>query len=216
MANIRKQKIHQKVLLLAEFYKKYGRLPKAAEEYQGVKIGRFFYNVNKGCTKIDEQDKEILDDVGCDIFAKNIRERIKHQKILLLAEFYKKYGRIPKVKEEYQGIKIGNFYNRIRLKVTNISEVDKKMLEDLGFDFSTKVVKVEVHEKVLLLNEFYKKYGRYPKMREQYKGKNIGAFYYCIKSNKTKITVEDRKLLEDVGFDFSIYNPKDKAKQRKI
>ena len=205
MANIRKQKIHQKVLLLAEFYKKYKRVPKLREEYQGVKIGSFFYNVKKGYTKIDEQDKEILENTGCDIFFKNIRERTKHQKVLLLAEFYKNYGRMPKSKEEYQGVKIGSFLKSIKLKNTNIPEYDKKMLEDLGVDFSIKDVKKEVHEKILLLNEFYKKYGRYPKMREQYKGKNIGAFYYCIRSQKTQITLEDKKLLEDLGFDFIWY-----------
>ena len=191
--------VHKKVLLLIEFYNEYGRAPKTKEEYHSIKLGSFFSGVKYGNIKITQSDRKMLENLGLDLSTISRAEKI-HKKVLLLIKFYNEYGRAPKTPEEYHGEKIGEFFNRIKSGNTKITQSDRKMLEDLGFNLSTINKAEEIHRKVLLLIQFYEEYGRQPKQRENYKDIRIGQFLNSIKFGNTQITRSDRKMLENLGF----------------
>ena len=200
-----KELIHEKILLLSEFYAKFGRVPKVTEEYNGIMLGRFFQNVRRGTTKISETDREYLESLGMRLVVQN-KQVLVHEKVLLLGEFYSEYGRRPKPSEEYKGIKLGNFLYSICKGSTRISEKDRKYLENLGIELVIQNKQSQVHEKVLLLSKFYEKFGRIPKLGEEYEGIKLGNFFNNIHSGHTKISEDDRNYLESLGIRLILKN----------
>ena len=200
-----KELIHEKILLLSEFYAKFGRVPKVTEEYNGIMLGRFFQNVRRGTTKISETDREYLESLGIRLVVQN-KQVLVHEKVLLLGEFYSEYGRRPKPSEEYKGIKLGNFLYSICKGSTRISEKDRKYLENLGIELVIQNKQSQVHEKVLLLSKFYEKFGRIPKLGEEYEGIKLGNFFNNIHSGHTKISEDDRNYLESLGIRLILKN----------
>ena len=199
------ERVHKKVLLLIEFYKEYGREPKRNSNYKGIKIGQFFQSIKYGNTKITQSDRKMLENIGIKLSSINKLDEV-HKKVLLLIEFYKEYGRTPKFAEEYHNIRIGQFFSSIKSGNTKITESDREILENIGIKLTTINRAEEVHKKVLLLIEFYKEYGREPKLKENYKDMKIGQFFSSIKSGSTKITESDREMLENIGLNISIKN----------
>ena len=200
-----KELIHEKILLLSEFYANFGRVPKVTEEYNGIMLGRFFQNVRRGTTKISETDREYLESLGISLVVQN-KQVLVHEKVLLLGEFYSEYGRRPKPSEEYKEIKLGNFLYSICKGSTRISEKDRKYLENLGIELVIQNKQSQVHEKVLLLSKFYEKFGRIPKLGEEYEGIKLGNFFNNIHSGHTKISEDDRNYLESLGIRLILKN----------
>ena len=91
---------------------------------------------------------------------------------------------------------IGTFLSRIKNKYIYISDDDLILLKNIGFKFNTLSREEQVHNKVLLLVEFYNTFNRWPITRETYKGVNIGAFAQSIRSKKTSISDDDTILLK--------------------
>ncbi len=193
--NTREQKKHKKVLLLLEFFDKFGRWPKQKEEYKNEKIGKFASSIKTLDIKLSKEDYAILKEKN---FFNNTREQKKHEKVLLLLEFFDKYSRWPKAKEEYKNEKIGTFANSIKTFSTKLSKEDYAILKGKKFFNNTREQKK--HKKVLLLLEFFDKYGRWPKQKEEYKGEKIGIFARDIKSTHRKLSKEDYGLLANKGF----------------
>src|SRR5574344_1545459 len=130
----------------------------------------------------------------------NVKKRT-HQKVILLVNFYLENGRWPKSYEKYKGVNIGAFGVNIRFGLTKISDFDRNFLKNINYEF--KKINIHTHNRVLLLIEFYNKFNRWPKYTEQYKGIKIGVFFSNIKLKRTKLTDEDKKLLEKDGFYFT-------------
>lgn len=126
-----------------------------------------------------------------------------HYKVLLLIEFYNIFNRWPKQREKYKDVNIGTFLSRIKNKYLYISDDDLILLKNIGFKFNTLSRKELVHNKVLLLIEFYNKFNRWPKTKETYKGVNIGAFARRIKRDENSISSNDFELLKKLGFKFN-------------
>lgn len=190
--------ISNKVTLLVEFYLLYSREPKAREEYKGVNIGYFLQGIRKGSVTLTSEECLILKKVGYRLNWLSKEEKV-HNNAVLLVEFFKKYKRPPASTEIYKEVKIGRFYDRIRKDPSQLSLKDKKEIENLGIKLTVVDVKKEVEDKVNLLIEFYKKYKREPKQKEEYKGIKLGIFLMNIRNDRTKITKSEQTLLRKAG-----------------
>ena len=196
------KRIHYKVLLLIEFYNIFNRWPKQREKYKDVNIGTFLSRIKNKYIYISDDDLILLKNIGFK-FNTLSREEQVHNKVLLLVEFYNTFNRWPKRTEKYKNVNIGGFCNNIRTKETSISTDDTALLQYLNFNFNNTLQKEKVHNKVLLLVEFYNTFNRWPKTKETYKGVNIGAFARRIKRDKNSISSNDFELLKKLGFKFN-------------
>jgi len=61
----------------------------------------------------------------------------------------------------------------------------------------------KIHNKVLILIEFYNTFNRWPKTKETYKNVTIGSFAQRIKRNENSISSNDFELLKKLGFKFN-------------
>lgn len=108
-------------------------------------------------------------------------------------------GRASKTREGYKDVNLGEFFKSIKKGNTKISQDDRDLLKSIGYILKSKNVKESVHDKVMILVEFYNKYKREPSREEEYKEAKIGVFLRSIRQSKTKILEEDRELLKSVG-----------------
>ena len=197
-SNNKKDSVHNKVLLLVEFYNLYNRVPKMREVYKDVKIGHFLKSIRQGNTKLSSKDATSLTNIGIRINFNNQKDSV-HKKTLLLIEFYNLYNHTPKKDEIYKNINLYNFLMSIRRGNTKLSSEDATSLTNMGIRITSNKRQYSTHEKALLLVEFYNLYNRSPKQQEEYKGFNIGTFLYSIRQDKVTLSSEDTKLLIDTG-----------------
>ena len=165
---------HEKVLSLLEFYDKNGRFPKASEKYKMLDIGAWAKNIKQNNKNLSEEDYKALEEKNFFITL----EQKRHNKVLLLLEFFDVFGRWPKSEEKYKGFKIGSFAQSVKYFKVSISNKDKYTLEEKGFFENS--LESQKHRKILLLLEFFDVFGRWPKSTEIYKDISI--------KNNTKCT----------------------------
>lgn len=194
----KKEMVHNKVNLLIKYYLENGKTPSFTEEYEGVKLGTFYTSIKCQDTNISDEDRQRLENVGISLKPFYNRDE-NHNKVLLVLKFYEENGRLPKVKEVYEGVRLMQFIYDVKFHQVNISDEDRKILDDIGINIKRKNVKAAVHNKVLLLIDFYKRNGRTPKFKETYEGVNIGTFFSNLKTKNTKISKEDASLLKNAG-----------------
>ncbi len=192
--NIKQTIIHEKVLLLVEFYDLYHRTPTQNEVYKNTKLGKFLHNIRYGNTNLPFEDKQLLINTGIRITS-NKRQDTIHQKVLFLVEFYNLYHRHPKRNETYKNINLYNFLIDVKRGATTLSSKDKELLINTGITITSNKRLYTIHEKVLLLVEFYNLYNRTPKQNEIYKDIKLGTFLNSIRQNKTALSPEDKELL---------------------
>ena len=118
------------------------------------------------------KDAQELSDI-LDSFDIGIREEKWLKNYELLKQFKERYGRLPKNKDVYKGINIGNWcnYNISLFRLGKLSNEKIQMLKEVGFRFQTKEEKlyaIWIHH-YELLKEFLEIFNRYPKSREKYK-----------------------------------------------
>ena len=123
----------QKSYLLIKFIDEYTRIPKQKEEYGGVKIGSFWYNMREGDNK-QFYDKllsrvEILkNDYDKYLESKKTRKNravVMDEKIRLLFKFVNEFKKMPKTNEEYEGVKIGTFWKQSYKKYESVLSTNK-------------------------------------------------------------------------------------------
>lgn len=158
-------------------------------------------NIKFNNTYISKSDKKLLNSLNFP-FDSNLVKVPVHKKVLLLTEFFKEFGRWPKIREIYKGIKIGYFFRNVKTNKTSITEYDRKVLNSLNFPFNFNLKKDSIHKKVLLLTEFFEEFGRWPKQREIYKDIKIGIFFKSIRLNTVSLTKSDREILNSLDFPF--------------
>ena len=87
----------------------------------------------------------------------------------VLKEFKEEYGRLPKMREEYKGVKIGKWVANIRYYYNIKHEVDRRIvldekrmedLESIGFIFGDWTIHFDI------LVRFKEEYGRFPEVNE--------------------------------------------------
>ncbi len=204
-----------KIKLIEEFYKENERLPKKYEIYKEYKIGLFLYNIKRQNIKVDEEQLNRLFKIGFKM-EKVDYEKGKEEKIKLLEEFYKEYRRLPKQKEKYKGIALGRFVDGIKNGTTSITEKQLERLQKLGFIISKKKYNKNKEEKLELLEEFHKKYGRLPYQSEKYKDVSIGEFLASLKRMQTSLNNKQIERLLLLGFKAEIRDVKLDKQLKKI
>jgi len=121
----------------------------------------------------------------------------------LAKEFKEKYGRFPRNKEEYKGVKLGIWLVNQKCRLTNRS-LKMQMLQSIGFDFGNLYDK-SWKKHIKLLKEFKEEYNRFPNQKEEYKGAKLGAW---LRNQKTRLDDESKKeMLQSIGVNFnSLHN----------
>lgn len=125
----------------------------------------------------------------------------------VLKEFKEEYGRLPKMKEEYKGVKIGRWVANIRYYYNLKHEVDRRIvldekrmedLESIGFIFGDWTIHFDI------LVRFKEEYGRFPETYETYEGFEIGMYCNNIRAryNHSYGHIKDNllKALEKIDF----------------
>lgn len=107
------------------------------------------------------------------------------ERLQLLDEYVEKYHEYPAFKEEYKGFNLGNWIMTLRMtynhgelqengdilyETKRLKKEEITILKKHNFYFS------DFDMYVSLLKEFINEYGRYPKLKEIYKGKDIGTW----------------------------------------
>lgn len=118
--------------------------------------------------------------------------------IRYIAEFHK----APKSREVYEGRKIGQYFQNIKKGSQEISAEDAKFLIRCGVKLATENPQNKVHEKFLILVEFFEKFGK-PIPTDIYKGVRLHTFIQNIKSGNTKLNSADKKKFDEL---FSKYS----------
>lgn len=191
----REEQKEYKINLIETFYQINGRLPCAREQYKGVKIGRFLANIKVGKTRVTKEQMARLCAMGFRI--ETTLDKYEY-KICLIEEFYGINKRLPYLKEQYKGVKIGAFLVNIKAGSAKITEEQMVRLCAMGFQMEIKAYKREYT--ISLIEEFYQINERLPQAREEYKEVKIGRFLQWVKNEQAKITEEQMARLYAIGF----------------
>ena len=210
--NVNEIRIHNKVLLLIEFFENFKREPYSTEVYKGEKIGSFLRTIKKSQTVLSCEDRLLLSQKGINVLSKSktIRKNVK-----TLAEFYLKFKRDPHGREEYNGIKLYNFLNAIRKGDMILNEIEIEYLNKTGIRLNYITKEEEIHNKVLLLVDFVKINGRDPRDSDKCNNVNLYQFLRRIRSGDVILSSDDKKTLKDNNIRLTLLD-KDEKKQKKV
>jgi superfamily II DNA or RNA helicase len=191
----------EKYNLLFKYVNIKQNVPEAREEYNGIKLGTFYYQRKH---KITSTESDIYKKLAINTIIRNhlnlyLEKKETNisndEKYNLLLEFIEIKNRIPKAKEEYNKIKIGSYYDHRKGKIMSIDSDMYKLLstnkiikDDLDRYLETKKSKkkeLSMQEKYDLLYQFANQYKRTPKSDEEYMDIKLGLFFT---NRKTQIT----------------------------
>lgn len=128
------------------------------------------------------------------------------EKFNLLKEFKEEFGRFPKSREIYKGVKLGMWCSDIRGKKWRHSKDRIALLDSIGFIWDVRKHKWDTNFK--LVKEFKEEFGKMPSSTEIYKGVKLGMWcdiqrhYY--NNDIDSISKERIDLLNSIGFVWSI------------
>lgn len=107
-----------KLELLQQFVQQHKRLPRGREEYQGVKLGQCCDNWRQRKRRLQPDQVEALATVDgwSQAEATSVAAVRFDQRLQLLKQFLQQHDRLPRCKEEYQGVKLGRYCDRWRHK----------------------------------------------------------------------------------------------------
>ena len=207
--------IEKKIEILIDFCNQKNRVPKSREYYKNIKIGYFYQDYKRKVNiKQDEIYKKLLNN---QIIKNNINEYFEKQeknkekinlsieeKKEMLLDFIKEKNRVPMTKEEHKCVKLGQFYEGLKLKIylNNNKELYQELIKNnyikddinkylKNKEKNNKKEKLSVDEKILILFDYIKNNNKTPTHNIEYKNQNIGLFYTNL---KRKIKSKDDEL----------------------
>lgn len=125
-------------------------------------------------------------------------EKKWNQNLNILKEFYVKFGRLPKVNEQLNVIKIGYwlFHQRKINRKSNLSFEKIIALKEISEDIFNDLNDIW-YNKLELLGKFYKEFGRLPYQEEIYENVKIGSWLGTQRGllKKNELNVERTKSL---------------------
>lgn len=130
-------------------------------------------------------------------------KRKMHRKTKFLIEFYLAENRLPKTREEYGGVKVGQYLSGIRCGNINLTAEDIRKFEEAGIDIKIKYNEYKMHRIVSLLIEFYELNGRLPKYNEEYKNVKLGSYFSRLRRGQIILSNEYKILLSEAGIEIS-------------
>ena len=195
--------------VLEEYYNKFNSLPGQHVVYKGVTIGRWLANQKQRylVDKLTDERIEKLESVGYEFI--NIYTTLWDSRFELLKEFKEEFGRLPKSKETYKGVKIGYWTSNQRKAYINKAKFSKekiRKLKSIGVIVHSTVAKKEQWEyRFNLVKEFKKEFNKLPKRNEMYKGINVGYWINTQKRfmNKGKLSADRTEKLKSIGVKLS-------------
>lgn len=191
--------------ILRQFISEYGRLPKARESYQGIRIGNWCAAQKQAVKKPDfpADRRVLLEEVG--LFDDQI-DLTWMEKFHLLEEFAALHHRFPTAREDYRDVHLGRWYSdqKQKSKKPNYPKKQLELLNGITLDRSDKLeesgpVEVPLNskwaEKFRLVEAFILEHKRLPNSREIYQGVQIGRWFFFQKQ-KAKEPNYPKKQLE--------------------
>ena len=183
---------------------------KFKKDYNNKTLGHYINFEN--CLKYEENDDDDQHEIkNQEIFHKydmvfnsfGVDNRIE-----LLLEFVNNENRHPKQTEEYQGVKIGSFWDCIKQgRNNNLYEQYLESNDILRINYEkTQKIKEEKegieektpHQKCLILLEFVDLNKKHPKKTEEYQGVKIGGFWGSIKQGHNANLYEQHLKNNDI------------------
>ena len=164
------------IQLLKEFTAEYNRVPKKDELYRGIKLGQWCVNQRRALRegKYDNARVQQLNALGITL---SPHDEKWEQNFALLQEFYVEYGKFPRQKDHYKGVKLGLWCANQRRDVANgkcLPEREEKlrtigMLQSNTFD-------AHWERCFALLQKYVAQYGRFPIETEYYEDFALGKW----------------------------------------
>ena len=190
-----KTRIETNVERLVEYYDKHGHFNIKRTEDKGLysMISKLRKKWNDG--KMSQEDKKKLDDIGFDCTITGMDKNVER-----LVEYYDKHKHYNIKQTEDKGLYLMSCNLRKKWKEGKMSEEDKKKLDDIGFDFEIS----NVDDAIERLVEYYDKNGHYNFKKKEDKGLYGTALHLKKKWKDGKISQEDKRKLDDIGFTFEI------------
>ena len=179
---------------------------------QGVHLGRILDNIEKGYRQISEEEKAKLD-----AFHYRIVKAKKYTKVHF-EEFYRQMLVFEKkfhhcnVKQQYvteDGFNLGYAVWSYKYGHKKITAEQRKMLEDIGFEFGTKIKRYTFEEVFDLILKYREEHG-HCSISSAYRTKDgisLGQLAYHMKTGRKKLTDEQRERLNSIGFDWGLNKP---------
>lgn len=144
-----RNKKEEKIKLIEEFYREYGRLPKQAEKYKEVAIGAFLSSIKSGGTKITEEQMNRLLILG---FEGQINDVRVDRSIFQIGQFYRRYQRLPEPGESFrrERNKVGDMLLSIRVGKIRITEAQFLRLQQMDVTLTREQVRFIEKPKTLI------------------------------------------------------------------
>lgn len=199
---------YEKFNLYKQFKAEYNREPKAIEKYKNVNLGAWciIQRTNYYNGDLSKEREDLLRKAGFDFESQS--DKFKNQwnnTFKLYKRFKLEFGREPKDRELYQGIKLGDWYQNQKKDYKNgeLSKEREQMLREAGCQFKTSHDS-RWNDCYLLYKRFKAEFGREPKQKETYHDLKIGYWCNAQKQSykKGKLSKEREELLQEAGFVF--------------
>ena len=194
---------------LVEYLEQYGNLkvPQKYETTSGYGLGRAVDAVRTGHYKVTEEQRKQLDEIGfvwqaCN---KNLNFNDLYQ---LLVNYVQQYGNcdVPSKYVTDNNIRLGTIVQNMRNRGRNLSEQELNMLSEIGFQW--KVKKHYSFDLIYSLMLDYKKQHGNLNVPVSYMTDTqvrLGKIMHNIKYGNRKVSEEEKKKLDDIGFKWRIH-----------
>ena len=201
--------VEEKIQLIISYYKSGVDISKTTKRADdGTNIGLIVKKIRSEYKKKQLSPEQIkqLEDIGF-VFEKNVEDsKTPDEKIDMLLEYYKEKGEWPKTQQTFKnGYNLGQYISDIRklYKSDQMSEKQIKKLEGVGFVFLTRDTSKDktLQKKIEIVIEYIKENGPEIEISQSLEdGTPIGRYVGRIRTSKEKLTTEEIKKLDDVGF----------------
>lgn len=195
--------------LLDAYQKEYGNLifHYDYETKDGIKLGCMLYKIDIGERKLSDDDKKKMEEYPYQIVKKSSKMYFEEffSYVLRFVEEYH-HCKIPQSYVTKDGVKLGRIAASFQYGLREITDEQKKRLEDIGFEFGSKIRYYTFDEIFELLQKYKEEYGHCTIMSNYYTKDHIPLGYklYLIKIGRRKISSEQKARLDSIGFDWSI------------
>ncbi len=216
-----KYTIQQKKDLLLKYVNEKNKLPSCNEEYDNIKLGKFYSHLKEKIMSIqtpiymEYQNIQIIKK-DFDRYLKKKYERSQYikytieEKKYFLTKYVNEKNKLPKLKEKYENFDLGIFYMCIKQKIENklsplYLEYQNIQLIKTDFDRYLKdktenshKIQYSIIEKKDMLIKFVCENNKVPMIKEEYKNCKIGSFYKSIirkvKNNQSPVYKEYQNI----------------------
>lgn len=215
----------RKFRLSEKFIREFGRMPLVREKYDGECLYRWLIleKIKYMNGKMTQETVERFRKIGVDIAHFSARPKIDQKKppavktkaaihlpvdeifekeLNLLKQFIEMYDRFPEPEEQFDHYPIGKTCEKWRRQYRNKQISEKRVKELTKIDFPWTATELKWRKNYLLLQDFLKKYNRFPFAGEVYYDLAIGTWLYHQRQlfRKGKLTEKHLQLLEKLDF----------------